>query len=126
MFDPLYIFVNIVFVLMGRMAYWILKYNYIYLYVITKASYEGICVELERKSNTDLVHLLSNCSQVLNLFYDSPVKYYFWQFWYLITRLHDWVQLSLSSTRAFFHKYFVAMKKKWIRTFLLFWAKVHL
>jgi len=77
MFDPLYIFVNIVFVLIGIMAYWILKYNYIYLYVITKASYEGICVELERKSNTNLVHLLSNCSQVLNLFYDSPVKYYF-------------------------------------------------
>jgi len=25
MFVPLYIFVNIVFVLMGRMAYWILK-----------------------------------------------------------------------------------------------------
>ena len=30
-----------------------------------------------KENNTTLVFLLSNCSQVLNIFYDSPVKYYF-------------------------------------------------
>ena len=30
-------------------------------------SYEGYGVELERKSNTPLVFLLSNCSQELNI-----------------------------------------------------------
>ena len=34
-------------------------------------------VEFERKNNTTLVLLLSNCQQVLKIFYDSPVKYYF-------------------------------------------------
>jgi len=31
------------------------------------ASYEGICVEFERKNNTTLVYLLSNFPQVLKL-----------------------------------------------------------
>ena len=45
--------------------------------------------------------------QVLKVFYDWPVKYYFCQFWY---RLWDLVWLSIYSTRALFHRYFVAMK----------------
>jgi len=31
--------------------------------------------------------LLTNCPQVLEIFYDRPVKYYFWRFKYIITRL---------------------------------------
>jgi len=34
------------------------------------ASYEGICVEFERKNNTKLVFLLLNYSQVLKVFHD--------------------------------------------------------
>jgi len=34
------------------------------------ASYEGICVEFERKNNKTLVFLLYNCPQVLTIFYD--------------------------------------------------------
>ena len=41
------------------------------------ASYEGICVEFERKNNTTWIFLLSNNLHVLKIFYDSPVKYYF-------------------------------------------------
>jgi len=37
---------------------------------IIKASDEGICVEFERKNNTNLFFLFSNCHQVLNIFYD--------------------------------------------------------
>jgi len=32
MLNPLYIFVNIVIVLMGRMAYWMLEYKYLSIY----------------------------------------------------------------------------------------------
>ena len=46
----------------------------------------------------------------LKICYDSPVKYYFWRFWYRITRLWNLVQLSIYFTRALFPKYFVAMK----------------
>ena len=38
------------------------------IHIILNASYEGYCVELQRKSNITLVFLLSNCSQELNLF----------------------------------------------------------
>jgi len=34
---------------------------------MTNASNEGICDEFERKNNTTIVNLLSNCWQVLNL-----------------------------------------------------------
>jgi len=43
----------------------------------------------------------------------------------MITRLCDRFQLSISSTRALFHKYFMAMKKRWICKKSI-WAKVHL
>jgi len=33
--------------------------------IMINASNEGICVEFERKNNTTLVFLLSNCPQVL-------------------------------------------------------------
>ena len=47
---------------------------------------------------------------MLQLIYDWPVKYYFWWFWYIITRLYDRVQLSIYSTMALLNKYFRAMK----------------
>ena len=57
---------------------------------------EGISVEFERKPpQKTLDLLLSNCPQVLELFYDLPVKYYFWRFWYMITRLWNLVQFSI-------------------------------
>jgi len=34
------------------------------------ASYEGICVEFEIQNITTLVFLLSNCMQLLKIFYD--------------------------------------------------------
>jgi len=43
----------------------------------------------------------------------------------IIIRLWNLVQLSIYSTRAYFHKYFVAMKYRWICQFW-FWAKVYL
>ena len=45
--------------------------------IITNFSYEEICVEFERKKTTALVFLLSNCPQVLKIFYNWPFKYYF-------------------------------------------------
>jgi len=39
-------------------------------YIIIKASYKGIFVKFERKNNITLVFLLSNCPQVLKIFYD--------------------------------------------------------
>jgi len=45
---------------------------------------------------------------------------------YMISQLHDRVQLSIYSTRALFRKYFVAMEYKWKCFVLIFWAKVHL
>jgi len=37
--------------------------------MLLNASFEGICVKFERKNNTNLVFLLSNCQQGLNIFY---------------------------------------------------------
>ena len=59
-------------------------------------------------------HNVSNCQQVLEIFYDWPINHDFWRFLYMITRLQDWVQLSLYSTKALMHKYFVAEKYRWI------------
>ena len=53
---------------------------------IMNASYEGYCVEFERKSNTALVYLLSNCFQV-NSFKTHPLNNILGQFRYMITRL---------------------------------------
>jgi len=44
-------------------------------------------LNLKEKNNTTLVFLFSNCPQVRKIFYDSPVKNYFGQFQYMITRL---------------------------------------
>ena len=57
------------------------------------------------------------------IFYDWPVKYYVWVFGYMIARLYDRVQLSIYSTRAVVHKYFVAMRYRWIWLFLIFERK---
>ena len=51
-------------------------------------------LSLKEKNKTASDFLLSNCPQVLNIFYGSPVEYYFWWFWYMI------------------RKYFVVMKYK--------------
>ena len=67
-------------------------------------------LSLKEKNNRTLIFLLPNCPQVLKIFYDSPVKYYFWRFGYMIPRLYDWVQLSVYSTKVLFYKNCVAMK----------------
>jgi len=66
-----------------------------------KVSHEGICVEFGIKNNTTLVFPLSNCPQLLTIFYDWPVKYYS-------------VQLFLHSTRALFQMCFASMTYRWI------------
>jgi len=38
-----------------------------HIYIITS---EGVGVEFERKHNTTMAFLLSNCTQVLDIFYD--------------------------------------------------------
>ena len=40
-----------------------LKIKHTYIKIKFNASYEGNCVEFEKKSNTTLVFLLSNCLQ---------------------------------------------------------------
>ena len=40
----------------------------LHTYIITNSPYEGICVEFEQKKTLDF--LLSNCHQVLKIFYD--------------------------------------------------------
>ena len=40
-------------------------------------------------------------------------------FQYMITRLKDLVQLSISSTNAIFYKFIVAMKYRWIYKFMI-------
>ena len=44
-------------------------------------------LSLKDKNNTTSVFLHSNCLQVLNIFKDSPVKYYFSRFQYMILRI---------------------------------------
>jgi len=56
-------------------------------YIIINASYEGICADFERKRNIALVFLHSNCVICVKIFYDLPFKYYFWQCWYMLTKL---------------------------------------
>ena len=68
------------------------------------------CWVWKKESSQQWYSILSKCSQVLNIFYGWPVKYYLWRFGYMITRLQDRVQLSIYSTRALYIKYFVAMK----------------
>ena len=53
------------------------KLAYIYY---RNAFYVAICVEFERKNNTIMALLLSNCLQVLTIFYDWLLEYYFWWF----------------------------------------------
>jgi len=71
-----------------------------FIFIITNASYKGICVEFERKNNnTTLVFLQPNFPQVLKLFYDWSVKYYCWQFRYpargsFRPKLIDFLKLS--------------------------------
>ena len=44
--------------------------KYTCAHIITNASYVEICVDFERKNNTTLVFLLSNCLQLLKIFHD--------------------------------------------------------
>ena len=74
------------------------------------------CVWTNNKTTLDC--LLSNCTQVLTYFMTNPIIYYFWRFLYMITMLWNLVQLSIYYTMAFFHKYVVAMKYRWICQFL--------
>ena len=47
----------------------ILRNKYKYEYIKKTCFFEGVCVEFERKNNTQFV-LLSNYAQVINIFYD--------------------------------------------------------
>jgi len=40
--------------------------------------WRNLCRVWKKKNNTTIVLLLSNCPPVLKIFYDWPVKYYFW------------------------------------------------
>jgi len=44
------------------------KFSFLVQYIIIHATYEGIYVEFERKANSTLMFLLSNCLQVLDIF----------------------------------------------------------
>jgi len=76
-------------------------------YIIINASYEGYCVE---KSNTTLVFLLSNCSQVLKQDYRTHQLYVIFDGFCMITM----IEFSCLYYELLFHKYFVAMKYRWI------------
>jgi len=41
-------------------------------YIIINVSYEGICVQFERRKHPTLVFLLSSCPQTLNYFMTDP------------------------------------------------------
>ena len=71
----------------------ILRNKYKYEYIKKTCFFEGVCVEFERKNDTQFV-LLSNYAQVINIFYDWPVKYNLWRFRYMNTKLSDRVQGS--------------------------------
>ena len=99
---------------------------YCFTYSIIKGSYEGIgnLCWVWTNNKTTLDFLLSNPPphphpQVLTIVYDVPVKYYFWRFWCMITRLRYLVQLSIYYTRALVHQYCLAMKYRWICVFLV-------
>ena len=69
-----------------------------------------LCWVWEKKQHNN-VFLLSNCHQVLKIFYDWPVKYRFWDDFgiWLLGCTKDRVQFSIYFTRALIHKYFVAL-----------------
>jgi len=57
-----------------------------------------------------------------NIFEAWPVKSNFWRFRYIITRLYDWVQLALYSTR--YATLWLWSTDEYV--FVLFWARVYL
>ena len=59
------------------------------------ASYDGICVKFKRKNNTTG---FPTFKLPVRTHLCWPAKYYFWQFWYMITRLWDSAELSIYST----------------------------
>ena len=72
-------------------------------YIIINASYEGYCVG---KSNTTLVFLLSNCSQVLTQDYRTHQLNIIFDGFGMRTR----IEFSCLYYELLFHKYFVSMK----------------
>ena len=66
----------------------------------TFATTKSLCWVWTKNNNTTLVFLLSNCPQVLTIFYDWPVNYYFVRFRYMITISYT-IGFSCLST---FHK----------------------
>ena len=89
-----------------------------YIYYNKCFLWTSLCWVL-KKNNTALVFILSNNPQILKIFYDWHVKYYLLWFQYMITRLKDLVQLSISSTNGLFYTFIVAMKYRWIYKFLI-------
>jgi len=70
-----------------------------------------------KKNSTTLVYLISNCRQVLNSFKTNPLNIIFDDISIWLLGYRTRVQLSTSSTRAYIHKYCVAMKYRWIYIF---------
>ena len=59
-----------------------------------------------KENNTKLVFLISNFPQVLTIFFDWPVEYYFWRNRNMINGLYNPGQLFIYSTKALFRKLF--------------------
>ena len=68
-------------------------------------------LRFKENNNTAWIYLLSNCRQVLKLLRQTnPLNSIFGRFQYMLITILNRVYLSISSTRACFHKYCVAMK----------------
>jgi len=70
---------------------------------------------VKETNNRSLIFLLPNFPQLLQIFYDSPIKYYFSPFGFMIPRLC----CLYISQKALFHKYFMATKYRCICKILI-------
>ena len=91
-----------------------------------KMFYQAIYVEFKKQQQQQQHNICFptfNLPTSLTQCYDWPVKYYFWRrfLYYDKYRLYERVQLSIYSTRLFFHKYFVTTKDRWM--FVLYFER---
>ena len=80
---------------------------------------EGRCGAASRGRDSKLVSKLAASSKIL-LSKINPLNIIFDDFSYSTIRIQDRVQVSISSTRAYFHKYCVPIKHRSICNFLIF------
>ena len=89
--------------------------------IMVNASNKGICVEFWRKNNTTLVYLLSNCWQVLKIFYVlNLLNIIFDDFsiWLLGYRT-KFSCLYFPQGQHFISTVWLIMKHRWISKFLI-------